>query len=329
MRVPLLAPLLLILLLACPEVPLLAQQAAAVSPQERLVMVSAALRQLDFKGVFSFEQGGRQSSLQWVHAVRDGVERERLLGLDGGHREVLRERPVGCMLRSERAMHGYLMNSLRAKGSIDNLSAHYQFAWGEPVQVAGRSSDTILIQARDGFRFGYRLLVDQQTAFLLGADLINEKQSVLESFRFLNVQIGNVDDAELSPVTAEPMRIDMSDCVQAETQQSTPSQWQFDLPPGFALCSHEARAVANEQVAEDVQTYTDGLNHFTVFVRRQSEAGRVDGSPAQLQHGNTLLAQETVEIRGERHIVTVVGEIPDATARRVIGSIHRVGQPKN
>lgn len=289
--------------------------ATGLRPQDRLAGVGAALRQLEYKGVFTYEQAGQRDTLQWVHAIRDGVERERLLALDGEHREVLRDRPVGCMRVAEQAMHSRLLEW--AADSAKSLDSHYTIAAAGESAIAGRAAEIIRVTPRDEYRFGYRFYVDTETGFLLGADMLGNAEAVLESFRFVSIEFSTVTDADLKPVTADPMRMEVSHCdasVGKENPAPPQAAWQFDLPAGFMLCSVEKR-----EGPEDALIYSDGLNHFTVFVR---SLGNDAAQPGVNEYrGNLLLHGQDVDLPGGRYRVTVVGEIPGPTATRILHSI--------
>ncbi|HQQ63915.1 MAG TPA: MucB/RseB C-terminal domain-containing protein [Pseudomonadales bacterium] len=296
----------------------------SIRPQDRLVGIGTALRQRDYKGVFSYEQQGRVSTLQWVHAVRDGIEHERLLGLDGVHREVLRERPLGCMRREERAIHTRLMDALT--GDISSISSLYELTFDKPERVAGRESDVIMVKPRDGFRWGYRLFVDHDTGILLGADMLGATEKPVQQFRFLSIQIGAVTDADMQAITQDPVRMDMSHCQQevaeGQADEKNISPWIFDVPPGYTLCSHESQREGSSRLQEDVQTFSDGLSHFTVFIHEDSSAAKAE-NPAHMQLGNTVLTNRIVEVEGGKYSVTIVGEVPDEIAKMVMTSLRR------
>lgn len=290
-------------------------------PEAYLIAIGQALRNLDFKGVFTYEQAGQTTAQQWVHLVRDGVEHERLLGLDGAHREVLRERPAGCLMRGAQGIQSHLSSVLAGEG-VTSLQDYYALSMGKQEVVAGRAAQVVQIMARDAFRYSYRLLVDRDTQLLLGADMLDVEGGVIERFRFLSIFVGPVSEADLDPVTAAPVKLDMAQCEFLQNRKSAlpvepGAVWQVDLPPGYALCHQERRE--QDKVREDVQMYSDGITHFTLFIRHEG----VPEQDGQLQRGNTLLRSQVIELQGRFYTVTVVGEIPGALARFVLGGIRQ------
>lgn len=290
-------------------------QISGERPEDYLRDIGSALRHRDFKGVFLYEQGGKKTSQQWVHIVREGVEHERLLGLDGGRREVLRDRPLGCLSVEGQGIRSLLTSALSG-AQASSLHSEYRLSLGNPETVAGRSVVPVNIEPQDEFRRGYRLFADKESRLLLGADTMDHAGNLLERFRFVTVLVGPVPDSDILPVTASPSRMDETRCATTAVVPVTavPS-WVMDLPSGYALCHQEQRKQSD--AAEDVMTYSDGLSHFTVFVR-QGGAG-VDGG--QLQQGNTLLRSQPLQVGELLYHVTVVGDIPDALAQRVLATI--------
>ena len=60
--------------------------------------MSRAQREQDYSGVFTYEYGAQLATLRIFHTVNDGVENERLIHLDGEHREILRQgHEVSCV----------------------------------------------------------------------------------------------------------------------------------------------------------------------------------------------------------------------------------------
>lgn len=296
-------------------------------PEDHLVAIGPALRNLDYKGVFVYEQGGQRTNQQWVHAVRNGIEYERLLGLDGAHREVLRQRPLGCMQHSEKAIHAQLLTALT--GNINAFGAYYDVALTGNDTVAGRQAYVILVKPKDEYRFGYRFFADVETHLLLGADMLDVQGNVLEKFRFIQLRIGNVAESDLAALTSSPIQMDASQCEAQGKPAVTLSNphWVLDSPAGFTLCNQERRKQGNEE--EDVLMYSDGLSHFTVFIRPQSKPSQDElmQQGGSMQRGNTLLRSESLEFNDQMYAVTIVGEIPEVTSRKVISQIKPVSAP--
>ena len=73
----------------------------------------------------------------------------------------------------------------------------------------------------------------------------------------------------------------------------------------------------------DMLMYTDGLTTFSVFIDPVIDTFTVEG---QARRGATVAYMQQVERRNLPYSVTVVGEIPPITARRVAESVKSLSQ---
>ena len=70
--------------------------------------------------------------------------------------------------------------------------------------------------------------------------------------------------------------------------------------------------------------YTDGLAVFSVFVERGAEVASGTSAGEQASQGATVAY---VTVRGGQNVVTVVGEIPIATAQLVANAVNFPDDP--
>lgn len=80
------------------------------------------------------------------------------------------------------------------------------------------------------------------------------------------------------------------------------------MPPGFAFAG-ERRV----QQKIDMLMYTDGLASFSVFI--EPTDGAIPEGVAQ--RGATLAVMNALNYQGKSYRITVVGEIPVATAQKI------------
>ena len=177
---------------------LLAGSAVAESPpqpRELLDAMSRNFHALDYRGVFTYEQGQTLRSVRIVHAVVDGVEQERLLTLDGEQREFLRrDHPVDCVHPGDqlvRLANSPLVPPLRlGAGDTSQLGQHYAIEFDGAERVASRRGSRLRISPRDPYRYGMTLVLDDQTSLLLKSEITDGSGRVLERFQFVDVEIG-------------------------------------------------------------------------------------------------------------------------------------------
>lgn len=297
--------------------------AEPADPAARLDAMSRSFRTLNYAGVFTYEQGQLLSSARIVHAVIDGVEQERLVHLDGDQREFLREgHRVDCEHAGDRLVRqdpaARFVERTRESAGVDGpgrLEDHYAIEEEGAERVANRQGLRLNVVPRDPYRYGMSLVLDEASSLLLKSEINDGAGRVIERFQFVDVRIGgDIAAAELAAETPAAQRAPGHEALAPEP---APFAWTVAwLPPGFTPTGREVRRVAGSDGAVELQSYTDGLAVFAVFVERDTERPERAG---QASRGATV---SYVVPRGETHLVTVVGEIPVQTAQLVANSVN-------
>lgn len=308
-----LAPFAFALLLMAAGVP-----ASATDDPDRvhslLAGMSKAVRELDYRGLFTYEYGGALETLRIVHAVRDGVEYERLQHLSGPEREVLRQgQPVDCLHTGDQLLQGRFPALM---DDTSRLDGYYHFYIRGSERVAGREVIVLQVVPKDEYRYGYTLGIDKETGLLLKSLLVGKKKRVLERFQFVELELGPlIGEADYQPVSPRHRVADsqLSGC-NLQEQQRTPERWQAAwLPSGFIFSGQR-----QSESAGDMLMYTDGLTTFSVFIELIKGQVALEG---RAQRGATVAYMSQLQSAQDAYRVTVVGEIPPLTAQRVAASI--------
>jgi sigma-E factor negative regulatory protein RseB len=167
------------------------------------------------------------------------------------------------------------------------------------------------------------LWIDDDSGLLLRSELVDTDGTKLEIFQFATLTVGGaISDADLAPATrpgANVSRMALESSPRSETRQAV--QWRAGwLPDGFTMASWDIRRSPIE--ARPVQTlmYSDGLAVFSVFIEDVPTGGASD---LVSRSGATVAVSQVIDAGSERgsQLVTVVGEIPTATAQRVARSL--------
>ncbi|WP_461536992.1 MucB/RseB C-terminal domain-containing protein [Spongorhabdus nitratireducens] len=324
-----------------------------------LTQMAQAFHQRTYQGFFVYQNGRSLENFSLAHTTdKDGVERSRLVTLDGPPREVIRQ-------GDEVAVYGQQGTAIRfgRKGELplvgsslgnrpERLEKWYDLRLAGLDRVAGRLAVVIDIQPHDRFRYGYRLWLDRETALLLKSVLLDENARVLEQFQFVMLQTADrMPEDALSPkLEGEPRKYEVerddddkndaaagSDSDRADSGDNN-GRWMMGWKPeGFRMLSYttrparknpaEAQANPAEDKAEsdtasvDVMTFSDGLAGFSVFV--EPENSWMLSQPSH-QFGSTS-AVSKVYRRGEQNYnITVVGEIPIGAAERIAVSVRPI-----
>jgi len=282
---------------------------------ELLAQLSQSVRQLNYRGLFTYEVGGVLDTYKIIHQVNDGVEYERLERLNGQQREVLRSgHQTDCLSQGNRLLQSFSGQL----GNVKLAQRYYDYKYAARKRIAGRDSVLVHIEPTDDFRYDYVFGVDTLSGLPLNLLILDDRQRVLERIQFVDLEVGfPYDDTELLPRSERHLQINRwGGCDQQPQQASNTASWRAGwLPPGFVFSG------AHQSIGGDLMlTYTDGLASFSVFVGPNRLMAPIEG---RTRIGATLaLVTQRVE-NGAEISVTVVGEIPAAVALKVAGDFNR------
>ena len=327
------------------------------TPAEWLSLMDDAFRELDYDGVFSYyteentqhasalgssasgitgfrsemRTTARLATFRVVHKVVDGVERERIVYLNGPPREILRTGDqVACVLRPGDkllALEGALPSGLYGRvftQDFAGMGEHYDVRFSDRDRVAGRAAVGLEVTPRDAERFGYKLWLDDETGLLLRSELRDADGAKLEIFVFSTLRVGDqVALADLEPSTdGDLVWHRLVEPGEARTADAAPSAWRTRwVPPGFSMTGADTfQSDARSTAASRVRTlrFSDGLAAFSVFIEPMPEDGA--GSVVSRAGATVALTHRTTGASGD-HLITVIGEVPVATARRIAAGV--------
>lgn len=318
------------------------------SPEFLLSQLSSASREQSYRGVFSFEQGGKIETFGVEHLVHQGREYERLFRTTGPRQAFSRQSELTCGTIGGKLLKGLQLTS--SKGGVFGLSHFYRIALSGEDRVAGREAWVVHLVPTDAYRYGMALTIDKETQLLLRYVVFDAQKNIaLERMQFasllLDISLDNVpefDTSELAVATRQ--------CANDTLALSTSSPWRPTwLPPGFLRVAHEY-----SELHGHVESYTDGLSSFSVFI-----SGMFDGASSDdalsiselFESANVTtvapdkargLLLQGVSSRGATTAllsliprpkgtlsVSVVGEIPARVAQRITLSVtHIHGETK-
>ncbi len=285
-----------------------------------LERMPAAFREHSYRGTLLYAHGDHMRTLRVLHDVEGSREREKVVELEGSMREVLRVGDmVTCRLpeegsgKSDYCPHtGPFSRALF--DDVGRLQQSYRITMAGQDRVAGRESLSVAITPRDEHRYGYELWLDRESAMLLRCLLRDRHGKVLERFQFTELELdAEIPDSEfqLGDGDVTHHHLDTGGkMVAADTNGHWKLGW---MPPGFEAV-HELPAHA---VRSGARLYTDGLARVSVFVERLEEP--VKGETSHM--GATVAVSRVAAHGGSDWLVTVVGEVPEPTASRMVDSV--------
>lgn len=291
------------------------------SPEEWLERMSEAFRDESYQGFFIYESLGGLLTLKVMHGVVDGQEKERLVYMDGPHREMIRDGQKIAYIRQERGnvtlKPGYIATlSGRFRTNFQKLKGFYQLRFGGDERVANRIARRVELLPRDKHRYGHRLWLDHDSGLLLKSEMYGDKGAILERFQFVDLVTGDIPEDDVIPPGRHAW-VDRSEVV-AHSDES-PLTWEMGwVPDGFNKTGYRKAMSPVSQKPVDSLLYSDGLAAVSVFV--EEDITRVLSQSSE-QSGATAAASRVFRNGDVYYNVMVVGEVPLGTAERIAVSV--------
>ncbi|MFO7528517.1 MAG: MucB/RseB C-terminal domain-containing protein [Marinobacter sp.] len=288
-----------------------------------LERLAPALNMTSYRGVFVYARGDQVHSMQIAHRYRDGVVEERLVMQDGGSGEIVRRGVnVVCVLpdRGRVRLDQVIPSGPFAEAFTSQLMPISRWYSAEMVggdRVAGYEAVEIALKSRDKYRYSHRLWLERTTGLLVKSHVRASSGDVMEQFQFTSLEItDNIPDREFE-IRTEGREISRSLAADDGAAEASPvsrmNGWELGWrPDGFAP------AAAPRTGRGQVVAFSDGLAAFSVFVE---SAGRLNMPKGASRIGATTIYMHELESGGREFLVTVVGEVPPETARKVAESV--------
>lgn len=285
-----------------------------------LQKLGPAMNLTTYRGVFVYARGDQVHSMQIAHRYHEGQVQERLVQQDGEGGEILRKgERVLCVLPD----HGRVqLDQVIPSGPFAEAVASqwvpdgrwYQSTLLDDDRVAGHVTVQVALDARDQHRYSYRLWLEKNTGLLVKSQVRTASGEVLERFQFTSLEIiESLPDSEFELQSEGRVIKNRSLASRAPQAESRMSGWRLGWrPEGFAP------AVAPRSGDKQAVAFSDGLATFSVFVE---STGSMPMPTGVSRIGATTAYMRHVEAGEGGYLVTVVGEIPPATAMRLAESV--------
>lgn len=291
-----------------------------------LERMSHASTELSYKGRFVYNRDGETSLMEVIHVVGDRGSRERIVSLSGEDQELIRDQ------------HGnvFLMNlgppllidqggrdiplAVRINANLDRLLENYKFELVKTDRVAGYKSQVITISPLDQHRYSYRLWVDINSGFLIRSQLLNEKGDVVEHIMFSDIELmSEPSETLLDAVLYGQDLVTASDGDVAVKTTATSNREMFwnvsGSPLGFWRAHSQDEVLLGDDKSVAYLMVTDGLASVSIYIEPVKERGNaligVSRAGALSAYGRVL----------ENHQITVIGEVPPLTIKRIGDSV--------
>ncbi|WP_299020568.1 sigma-E factor regulatory protein RseB [uncultured Photobacterium sp.] len=299
-------------------VPLQASAEEPVSSAEALLhQMDKASRELSYELSYILIKKNSIEPLRYRHAVQNGEVYAHLIYLSGPPREVIqRGNEVSYF---EPGLDPFTIDSNKMvaplppimKSDIDALAGYYDFIPMGRAREAGVACDVVRVAPKDGARYSYLLWIDTRSKLVMRADLLDRDGEPLEQYR----AVSYVVNPKVGEVLQSLKTVELPAVVQLPPQPQANLGWQVNwLPQGFESVSRNRHRLMLTERPVESKMFSDGLFSFSIYV---SAADSFTVREQLVRQGRRTLHSHLMKDKE----VTVVGDIPPATARRVAESV--------
>lgn len=311
-----------------------------------LKIVAFAGHQTDYSGVFVYQYDNRVESSSIIHLAEADSEYEKIESLDGPKREIVRHHGQVWSYNNHKMVQ---VDSHQGRGNFPSLlpeqlsalSANYQARQAGQERVAGYDAQVILFQPKDNLRYTHKIWVHTGSGLLLKAAVLGDKSQLVEQYAFTQLQLGGkIDRSWVKKATSSSRGdekllsghpqdasagvrgSDLPGSLEAAKAGShTNSGWVADaLPAGFKKTMEIQRPMHGKHAPVTQMVFSDGLSAISIFIEPDDrDEDDVDGLSSR---GAVNMYHKVMD----RHLITVVGEVPPRTVMQVFDSVRYNGR---
>ncbi|MZI92502.1 sigma-E factor regulatory protein RseB [Vibrio sp. CAIM 722] len=287
------------------------------SAEALLHQMNRASQQLNYELSYILIKKNGLEPILYRHAREKSQQFAHLVYLSGPVREVIRrgdevsyiEPGVDPFTIESSNMVAPLMPMLNS--NVDQLGKYYDFVKVGRAREAGSPCQVLRIVPKDGLRYSYILWVDEHSDLPLRADLVDRNGEVLEQYRTISYSINDKIAKMMSGLNS----VKLPEVLSIPKGNIKKAKWAVEwVPDGFkAMEINRYRMAITDRLVES-QMFSDGLFSFSVYV---SERDNHSLKNQLFRQGRRTLQ---TYVQGDNEI-SVIGDIPPATAQKVAQSV--------
>ena len=301
---------------------------------ELLEKMSSAFMHADYDGVFVYSQGNDVKTLRIIHKIKDGIEKERLIHLDGERFELIRNGDqTYCVLSEEidaKVEHRVPPSSFAQSfiSDLTELKKNYHITKRSQYRFLGRDVVKIIISPKTEDRYSYHLWIDRVSGILLKSLLNDTNGKELERFQFSSLDIGMpVPDYLFMIEDRDRVKVIEIPSEKTANKKFKNGGWKVnEIPDGFTSIMTDQMDMTLPFMGslQYMKAYTDGLFSFSVLIEKINPSSSGEGMSVM---GATTVMSRRFSDMGDIYSITLVGEIPLAMVERVLASVVKL-KPK-
>ncbi|MBS7808943.1 MucB/RseB C-terminal domain-containing protein [Variovorax sp. PCZ-1] len=304
----------------------------AISVNEWLVrMHEASMKKRSYIGTLVQSSRDGMSSARIWHACDGASQIERIESLTGAPRSSIRKddklvtfMPETKLVRMEKREGlgaGASFSDLLKPGA-NQIPDFYTVKSLGSERIAGLDADVVVLNPRDGLRYGYRIWTERKSALVLKLQTLDASGTIVEQAAFSELQLDapvKADKLKSMMKPAEGWRVEQADVVKTT---ASAEGWNLKTPvPGFKSVSCHKRGSAQSGLVSGDGTvqwvFSDGLATVSLFLEAFDKTRHTQEGLASAGATHSLFR------RMNEHFLTAVGEVPPQTLRNFAAALER------
>ena len=306
------------------------QSIAADDAWLMLQKTAYAARELNYQGVFAYQNGKQMRSVQITHMNRDGQEMTRNLVLDAKlqakqSREVFSQGNDILIVSPKNESNNtstVVIEKRRGQNlfpamlptDLQALKTSYTTRISATEMVAGRGTQVIELIANDNYRYSYKIWADAEFGLLLKMTLIDSNKQTLEQFEFTQLSMLNSRDVNWFQPKIDVKKNYVTD-VSAPVNHVDTNWIVAELPTGYMKVDHVVLNLPGKTAPVDQMIFSDGIASVSLFIEPILKAIRP--KTGHMVIGSTNICANVID----GYQITVVGEVPAATVLQIAKAV--------
>lgn len=296
-------------------------------PQDPVAWLNKIVKsgaEVTFSGTYVHQYGSRMETSRVTHVVDDAGEQEKLETLDGRPREIIRKNDdIVCYIPDAKVVKLDRKGARRffpgLLSNVSDITENYSAKLGDVDRVAGFDCQVIVLDPKDGFRFGHRFCAELNSGLLMRAIMVSDKMEVLEQFTFTQLVMGSKVNPDLLKSTwADKRGVWQTDSSALQESPAVDSGWYVQsLPSGFRKILEVKRQMSGKPDPVIQQIYSDGLASVSVFIETAQPNEKMQAGLVQQGNYNLFIRP----VPDQPFSVKVLGEVPRASLQQIGNSI--------
>ena len=285
--------------------------------RQLLTDMAQAMSTLNYQGKIALFRNGKLDTLQFYHAVHDGVEQERLVSLNSPLRESIRTaEQVKCHFLDTKKVivdhrpsrRSFLMDM---PNNLESAEKYYSFQLVGNETIAALSARVVVLKPLDNFRYTRKIWLSKDSALPLKFEIIGDKGAILEQLVFTELQVTN------SLPFAE-IQVDQQSSVQhihqLETLDFDRSLFELKkIPPGFQKVYYTRRSLHHSSKPVDHLLLSDGFSSISVYLEKTATKIKPVHQAAGAVNSYKRMLND--------YQLTLMGEVPGRTLQYIADGI--------